>query len=164
VLVKDVIQYQALRNIVTDSHFGYRAPPGGETKGRDRMGRLVTFVGRRMQDAWVVPALAKGIGVDNDTYVVLETRGAINGNANVIGYYYAYFLAPTEVPVTCQPGQPLSFQRLHVRRVSSATDTFKFNRGWQAGAGFGFSYEVFTTTWVFWTTIQSNRGNPNDIY
>jgi cyanophycinase len=164
VLAKDVIQNQALRNVVTDTHFGYRAPPGGVSRGRNRMGRLVTFVGRMMQDAWVVPALAKGIGVDNNTYVVVESRGGRNGNANVIGYYNAYFLAPTEAPLTCRPGQPLSFLRLRVRGVSSASGTFKFDRGWQAGAGFGFSYDVSATTVGGVATIRSNKADPTDIY
>src|SRR5262249_9146184 len=50
VLVKDVIQNQGLRNVVTDSHFGYEDPAGVQSRGRNRMGRLVTFVARMMQD------------------------------------------------------------------------------------------------------------------
>jgi cyanophycinase len=165
VLVKDFLQHQALENVITDSHFGLYSDDEKLTRGRDRMGRLVAFLGRIRQDQWVAPGTtAKGIGVDEKTFVAVETHGPTKGDAKVIGYHYAYFVTPTRGPVTCRPGQHLSFPDLRVRKVSSAEGTFKFAQGWEAGGALGDTYTISATTVNKAATIQSDRRDPNDIY
>lgn len=64
---------------------------------RDRMGRLLTFVARTVQDGWASVGAARGIGVGS-----------------------AYFLSPTIAPTTCLPGQPLTFRNVIVQRLSGS--------------------------------------------
>ena len=81
-----------LAGVVTDTHF-YE---------RDRFGRLVTFMARMIADGAAVPVV--GVGVDEDTAVVVQA----DGTARVEGDGYAYVLTAHSAPTTCTPGAPLS--------------------------------------------------------
>ena len=54
--------FPLLRATVTDSHFDTR----------DRMGRLVVFLARVIEDGWAKPTEARAIGVDRQTALLLE--------------------------------------------------------------------------------------------
>jgi cyanophycinase len=85
-LPKDYVQIPLLKNRITDTHFGDPDLGGGL---RDRMGRLLAFLGRMKKQALVEAGVeAWGLGVGASTAVLLET----NGKANVVGSFYAYFL------------------------------------------------------------------------
>lgn len=91
-----------LTGVVTDSHF----------RQRDRMGRLVAFVARNVQDGRVPLASARGIGVDERTAVVVA-----DGVARRLGTGAAYFLQPLAAPQVCRKGQPLTLRDLQVDRL-----------------------------------------------
>ena len=81
-----------LAGVITDTHF-YE---------RDRLGRLVTFVARAIADGQGTPFV--GIGVDEDTAVLLDA----SGSGSVMGSGYAYVVDGQSAPTVCESGQPLS--------------------------------------------------------
>ncbi|MFN8849468.1 MAG: cyanophycinase [Inhella sp.] len=91
-----------LAGVVTDSHF----------RQRDRMGRLLAFVARNVQDGRVALAAARGLGVDERTAVVVA-----DGVARRLGVGAAYFLRPLAAPLVCQRGQPLTQRDVQVDRL-----------------------------------------------
>lgn len=98
-----------LRNTTTDSHFA----------ARNRMGRLLTFLARNVQDKRVVSATAaRGIGVEAGTAVLLDGPSATLEAQPGYLARSAYFLQPTIVPTVCKPGQPLSFANVQVDKLS----------------------------------------------
>jgi cyanophycinase len=111
-----------LEGLITDSHF----------VTRDRLGRLVTFLARLLQDGWT--SNARGIGIDERTAVLVD--GA--GRATIAGSGAAYFLRATGKPATCEPGTPLRINDISVYRVAG-TAAFDL-RGW-SGTG-GTEYRV----------------------
>lgn len=105
-----------LEGLLTDSHFA----------ARDRMGRLVTFLSRVVQQGWATEG--RGIGVDERTAVLVDAAG----RATVTGSGAAYFLrAPA--PERCAPGAPLETRGVDVYRVASA-GVFDL-RAWRGTAG-----------------------------
>ena len=96
---------------------------------RDRMGRLLTFVARIVQNGWVTVDAARGIGVD------VETALLIDGDvATRVGMGSVYFLRPAVAPVTCKSGTPLTFYNVGVERLSVSTDRFALGT-WSGTAG-----------------------------
>jgi cyanophycinase len=92
-LRRDVLAVPGLRSTVTDSHF----------TERDRLGRSLVFMARTITDGWT--SVSKGLGVDEDTAVLLEP----DGTANVIGRGTASFSRMTaDDVITCSDGAPLS--------------------------------------------------------
>ncbi len=90
---------------ITDSHFAER----------DRMGRLVAFVARSSKDH---PAsAARGIGVDEDTAVLVRP----DGHASVRGGGAAYFLRASGPPESCSEGVPLEFRNVPVYRATASS-------------------------------------------
>lgn len=94
-----------LNGTVTDAHLVYR----------DRMGRLMAFVARIIQDKWVSTESARGIGLDVETALVVE-----RGVATRLGVGSAYFLKPLIAPTVCESGQPLTFRNVMVDRLSGS--------------------------------------------
>jgi cyanophycinase len=92
-LRRDVLSVPRLRGTLTDSHFTERG----------RLGRSLVFMARAITDGWT--SVARGLGIDEDTAVLLEP----DGDANVIGQGTASFSRMTTDDVlTCEPGEPLS--------------------------------------------------------
>lgn len=85
-----------LDGIITDSHFGER----------DRMGRLIGFIGRIIADGWA-PA-ATGLGVDEATALVVGP----DGTGTVIGSGHAYVVHADGAPQVCMPGVALEYEGL----------------------------------------------------
>lgn len=118
--------FPPLTGTVTDSHFDTR----------DRMGRLVTFLGRVIQDQWVSPNNARAIGVDEQTALTMVYdaatpnlwTGSVLANSGVEGA--AYILTPSPDSVyRVTAGVPLTFTRINVQKVpaSGATTNYQIN-------------------------------------
>jgi cyanophycinase len=87
----DFLNLPPLQGWVTDSHFAER----------DRMGRLLGFVGRWIEDGGPVPA--RGIGVDEQTALVVGPTGL----GEVVGSGSVYVIRASGPADTCDPGVPL---------------------------------------------------------
>jgi cyanophycinase len=120
-LDRDFLVLPNMGGIITDSHF----------VTRDRMGRLVTFLARIVQDGWA--DTAKGIGIDEQTAIAVDA----NGQATVLGFGAAYFLSTPGLPEVCQPKTSLTYRNLNVYRVSGSA-TFDFNT-WSGSGGSGYT-------------------------
>lgn len=75
--------------------------PGGN--GYDRLGRLMAFVARQMQDAKGGSAML-GIGIDSETSLVVDK----NGLATVMGSKNVYLVLLDHLPEICKPATPLT--------------------------------------------------------
>lgn len=91
-----LFDFPLVARVVTDSHFAQR----------DRMGRLLGFVARIVEDGWGDPVL--GIGVDEDTSLVVEP----NGEGKVLGPGRVYVIRSNGRPGQCEAGAPLVYQDL----------------------------------------------------
>jgi cyanophycinase len=112
----------ALSNVITDSHLD----------ARDRMGRLVTFLGRIVNDGWTPGA--RGIGVDVETALLVE-----NGQAQRVGLGAVYFLQTVGLPRVCSPKTPLTYENIGVQRLSG---TGSFDLGNWSGYGSTVNYSL----------------------
>ena len=101
-LARDFLHLPYLQETITDSHF----------VERDRMGRLVTFLARILQDGWAEQA--RGIGVDGMTALAVDG----NGVATLYGVGAVYFLRTTNFPEVCLKNTPLTFRDVQVYRLS----------------------------------------------
>lgn len=100
---RDFLRVPLLSGTITDTHFGKR----------DRMGRLVVFLARILQDGWAREVRA--IAVEENAAVLLE----LDGNAKVVGEGPAYFLSVKNPPETCRRKTPLRFTGIAVHRAPS---------------------------------------------
>lgn len=118
------------RRVTLDRDFLNRLPHLGGTitdphlVTRDRMGRLVTFVARMIQDGWVTASAARAIGVDEQTALVVEAAAGNAPTATVVGVGAAYLLQPSIAPTTVAARKPLSFYGIGVRKVTAASGSF----------------------------------------
>ncbi len=102
---------------------------------RDRMGRLLAFVARLVQDGWVGTEAARAIGVDVETALVVD-----DGVGTRLGVGAVYFVRPSIAPTVCQPKQPLTFRNVLVDRLSG-DGGFVLDR-WSARAGATTRYDL----------------------
>ncbi len=122
-LEADFLSFPQLANLITDSHFAER----------DRMGRLVAFVARMMQDGLVTQA--RGVGIDEQTAVLLEG----DGSAQVVGVGAAYFLTAPGLPERCVPRRALIYLDVPVYRLrASDGGSFDFTT-WQGNGGLAYT-------------------------
>lgn len=89
---------------------------------RDRMGRLVTFLARMIQDGLAPLAATRGIGIDEHTALLIDGGNA--PVARILGSGAAYLLQPSIAPTTVAPKQPLSFYGIGVRKATTANGAF----------------------------------------
>ncbi len=89
----DFFAWEFLGGVMTDSHF----------VTRDRMGRLMGFLARQIQDG--AGASALGLGINEVTSVVVDR----NGLATVIGEGPAYFVLADHTPEVCAAKANLSY-------------------------------------------------------
>jgi cyanophycinase len=113
-IVNGFLQMPYLDNTIVDPHF-YE---------RDRMGRLVTFMARVAQDNHLTTPV-KGIGIDEQTALLIETQGAAAGTSTVVANAttdpntrHVYFVETVGLPTQCAPGQPLIDSGILVHRAS----------------------------------------------
>ena len=121
-LDRDFLALPPLRNAITDSHLD----------ARDRMGRLVSFLGRVVNDGWT--GSARAIGVDVETALLVE-----NGQGQRVGLGAVYFLQTVGLPQVCKPNTPLTYENIGVQRLSG-TGSFDLNN-W-AGYGSTVNYAI----------------------
>ena len=114
---RDFLRIPLLSGAITDTHFAKR----------DRMGRLVVFLARILQDGWATQVRA--IAVEENAAVLLEP----DGSAKVIGIGPAYFLEARHPPEACQRKMPLRFRGISVHRAPAGTS---FNvKSWRGENG-----------------------------
>lgn len=101
------LPWSNLRNTIIDTHFDKR----------DRMGRLMTFIARQLQDKRAKSVL--GIGISEQTSVVVDR----NGNAKVMGRGPAYFVLGNHRPEVCERNKYLTYRDFKIWRVNSG-ETF----------------------------------------
>lgn len=121
-----------LQNAITDDHF----------VTRDRMGRLITFLARIVQDGSATQA--SGIALDEQTAFLMEP----NGTGSVVGVSTVYFLRTPGPPQVCRRQTPLTFLNVPVYRIS-AGGTFDI-ANW-TGTG-GTAYVLSAETGVLQST------------
>lgn len=123
-LDRDFLSLPNMSGIITDSHF----------VARDRMGRLITFLARIMQDDWSPDA--KGIGIDERTALLVEPKGTVS----VVGSGAAYFLRTPGKPEVCLSRTDLTFHNISVYRISGSA-TFNLSK-WSGSGGTAYSLSV----------------------
>src|SRR5271169_2091343 len=112
-LTRDFLRIPLFADIITDTHF----------VKRDRLGRLLVFMARILQDGWAKQVRA--IAVEEDAALLVEPDGA----SRVLGEGAVYFLEATQPPRVCAYGQPLTFSGITVQRVGP-NKTFQL-KTWQ---------------------------------
>ncbi|MDY7020012.1 MAG: Type 1 glutamine amidotransferase-like domain-containing protein [Cyanobacteriota bacterium] len=101
-LTERLFEWEILKNTIIDTHFSER----------DRMGRLMTFIARLLQDGEANQIL--GIGIDEGTSILINQQGI----AEVTGEGNAYFILGDHQPEICQPQTPLTFSNYQIWKVS----------------------------------------------
>jgi cyanophycinase-like exopeptidase len=119
-LATDFLELPHLNGVITDSHF---VP-------RDRMGRLVTFMARILNDGWA--GEVKAIGVNERTALAVEG----DGSATLFGEGPVYFLKSTTYPEVCEKSTPLTFRDVQVYRIGK-DGSFNLN-SWEGQNGMAY--------------------------
>jgi len=123
-LVRDFLSLPNMADKITDSHF----------VARDRMGRLVAFLARIIQDGWATEAM--GIGINEETALGVES----NGDVTLFGLSTtsaAYFLRTPGPPEVCQPKTPLTYLEISVYKISYG-GTFNLAK-WKGMGGIAYT-------------------------
>jgi cyanophycinase len=136
---REFLRIPLLAGIITDTHFAKR----------DRMGRLLVFLARIVQDGW--SAHPRAIAVEEAAAVIVEP----DGQAKVIGNGPAYFITIGEPPKVCRKNVPLEMGGFRVHRVLTG-GTFNV-KTWQ-GTG-GDDYLLSTSNGAV-----SSSGSAHGIY
>jgi cyanophycinase len=131
-LENNFLSLPLMQNIITDSHF----------VARDRMGRLVAFLGRIAKDGW--SSYPRGIGVDEFGAVLVDA----DGSARFVGAGAAYFLNTPGLPQVCVADTPLTYENLSVYRI---TGPATFNLLSWTGLG-GTAYTLSANGGILGTT------------
>jgi cyanophycinase len=101
---------------------------------RDRMGRSLTFLARIVNNGWA--AQPRGIGVDEETALLVLTNGAVS----MVGSGAAYFLqAPGAAQVLAEK-TPLTYLNIGVYKVPQG-GTFNFST-WSGTGGVAYTLNV----------------------
>jgi cyanophycinase len=103
---RDFLAFSPLAGFLLDTHFAQR----------DRMGRLVGFLGRVITDGWAPSA--HGLGIDEATALVVDPKG----QGTVLGSGAVYLLDATSAPAVCVAAKPLEYAGLALHKlVAGAT-------------------------------------------
>ena len=124
-----------LNNTVVDTHF----------EVRDRLGRLVAFLGRVNTNGWSSNHRPTGIGIDAGTALLINP----NGTAQVVGNYSdssVDFLETPGLPQVDQPGQSLTYTSILEDHVTVG-GTFNLSN-WNASFSVNNSYTTHYTVSV----------------
>ncbi|WP_374580505.1 cyanophycinase [Pseudoduganella sp.] len=100
-LARDYLAMPDLGSVVTDAHFDTR----------ERLGRLVTFMARIVNDGWA--GMARGIGIDVETALLVE-----DGKGTRVGLGAVTFVQSVGQPQVCKPRQPLTYLNLAGQRLA----------------------------------------------
>jgi cyanophycinase len=99
-LTRDFLKIPLLSGAITDTHF----------VKRDRLGRLLVFMARILQDGWA--DRVRAVAVEEDAAVLVEPDGA----AKVVGSP-AYFLEASTRPDICRRKTPLQCANIRVHKA-----------------------------------------------
>jgi cyanophycinase len=124
-ITHDFLKVDLLRRTITDTHF----------VARDRLGRLLGFMARIIQDKMAEDV--RGIGVDEKSAALVEFDGSVQVVGSGSG---VYFIHPTQKPELCVKGKPLSYADIAVYRVTPGT-TFNI-ASWTGSGGTAFKLQV----------------------
>jgi cyanophycinase len=97
-LSRHFFRWPPMRNTITDTHF----------KQRDRMGRLLVFLARSLQDQQGSRFL--GVGVSERTSLVTDG----DGRSVVMGEGPVYLILADHAPAVCTKGKPLTYRGYRV--------------------------------------------------
>jgi cyanophycinase len=116
-----------MAGVITDSHL----------VTRDRMGRLVTFLARLIKDGSASVAAVRGIGVDEQTAVVVDdglatVMGNDDGSGTGARTGKAYFVKPSIAATTIKAKTPLTIYSVGIDK-RSAGQSFDL-RAWPAAS------------------------------
>jgi cyanophycinase len=103
----DYFAWNDMGDVITDQHL----------VTRDRMGRLLGFLARQIQDGRTPTAW--GVAADEVTSIVVDR----NGLATTMGSGNAYYVFADHFPEVCQAKQPLTYSDFKIWRVGPG-DTF----------------------------------------
>jgi cyanophycinase len=99
-LTRDFLHIPLLDDTITDTHFAKR----------DRMGRLLVFMARILEDGWAKQVRA--IAVEENAALLLDT----DGSSRTVGGP-VYFLEATQKPEVCRYREPLTFRDVRVQKI-----------------------------------------------
>lgn len=102
-LDREFLEIPLLARVITDSHFA----------ARDRMGRLIAFMARIIQDGWSDSVI--GLGVDERTALVVGP----DGSGEVLGTGSVYVVRSNGLPESCEPGHSLEYAGLTLSQVGA---------------------------------------------
>lgn len=122
-LERDFLTLRDMGGLIVDPHL----------VERDRMGRLVTFMARIVNDGWA--GSVHGLGVDVETALLVD-----GGNATRVGAGSVYFLRTVGLPEICKPKTPLTYRNITTQRLSG-TASFDM-RNWAAYQGGTTNYSI----------------------
>jgi cyanophycinase len=100
-LENEVFDIPVMRKTILDSHFAQR----------NRMGRLVCFLARIIEDNW--SSEVNGIGIDEATALLIEN----DGTGSICGNGAVYFLKIPGPPQECQSGRPLTYRNITIYKA-----------------------------------------------
>jgi cyanophycinase len=123
-LSRDFLRIPLLAGIITDTHFSKR----------DRLGRLLVFMARILQDGW--SAQVRAIAIDENASVLFEP----DGSASVVGSGAAYFLEARTPVEICRRKTPLRFTGISVHRAP-VSSTFNL-KTWKGEPGDDYELSV----------------------
>lgn len=109
------LRLPGMEGVITESHFSERR----------REGRLIAFMARLLQDGAVARSRLLGVGVDENTCLVIDA----SGRALVYGPGSAWLFVPESRPARCVPGRPLDWPGRAVRAIEL--------KGAESGADYG---------------------------
>jgi cyanophycinase len=122
-LERDFLTLPDMGGLIVDPHMD----------ARDRMGRLITFMARIVNDGWT--SSVHGLGVDVETALLVE-----GGNATRVGAGSAYFLRTVGLPEVCKAKTPLTYRNITTQRLSGGA-SFDM-RNWASYEGGTVNYSI----------------------
>lgn len=125
-LERNFLNLEYMEGKITDSHF----------VARDRMGRLVTFLARIVEDRW--SDVAMGIGIDEKTALAVDENGDVT-IFSLPGYTTgsAYMLRTPGPAEACDRDTPLTYTGVSVYRISAGA-TFNLET-WTGNGGTSYT-------------------------
>jgi cyanophycinase len=124
-LAREFFKLELLESVLGEPQF----------RQQDRMGRLIVFLARIVQNGW--KRSSRGIGIDENTALVVDE----DGKARVMGEGSVYFLRTVRKADVCEPSVPLSMRSgVDVYRIDK-NGTFDLD-GWDGSGGLKYNVIV----------------------
>lgn len=132
-LGRNFLELPYMNDLISDAHL----------HTRDRMGRLLAFMARIVNDGWT--NMVRSIGLDAETALLID-----DGMALRVGIGSAYFLQTLGLPEVCKPKNPLTYSNIDVQRLSGNA-TFNM-RSWAGNGGGTANYSISVVNGVLSST------------